>query len=114
MKKTINEQTFIQSFTDYNRENQFSVYARKKLFEYLTELERDTDLEIELDVIAICCDYNMMDIEDIAKEYRIDLSHLDAEDDDYEEQCEEIVLDYLNDHTMVLGQCVDGVVFACF
>lgn len=39
---------------------------------------------------------------------------IDNEGEDYEEQCEEAVLEYLNDNTVVLGQCADGVVFQCF
>lgn len=114
MKQSITFSQFVDAFHAYDRYDSFGYNGLRIIFDYLEQYEQDCNEEIELDVIAICCDYNMMDIEDIAKEYRIDLSHLDAEDDDYEEQREEAVLDYLNDHTMVLGQCADGVVFQCF
>lgn len=114
MKQSINFSQFVDAFHVYKRYDSFGYDGLRVIFDYLESYEQDTGEEIELDVIAICCDYNMMSIDEIAREYRIDLSHLDAEDDDYQEQCEEAIIDYLNDNTVVLGQCVDGVVFQCF
>ena len=57
MKKTINEDQFVQAFKDYGRENQFSREALKALFEYIEGLEEDTGEETELDVIALCCEF---------------------------------------------------------
>lgn len=58
MKQNINESEFIQAFVKMGRENNFSYEARQALFNYLTSLEEDTGTEIELDVIAICCEYS--------------------------------------------------------
>lgn len=114
MKQSVTFSAFVDAFRAHNRYDSFGYDGLRVIFDYLESYEQDTGEEIELDVIAICCDYNMMSFDDIAREYRIDLSHLDAEDDDYQEQCEEAILDYLNDQTMVLGQCADGIVFQCF
>ena len=57
MKKTINEDQFVQAFKDYGRENQFSREALKALFEYIEEYEDSTGEEIELDVIGLCCEF---------------------------------------------------------
>lgn len=114
MKQSITFSQFIDAFHAYDRYDSFGYDGLRVIFDYLESYEQDTGEEIELDVIAICCDYNLMSHDDIAREYRIDLSHLDAEDDDYIEQCEEAVMEYLNDNTMVLGTCDDGVVFQCF
>lgn len=114
MKQSINFSQFVDAFHAYNRYDQFGYQALRVIFDYLEEYEDSTGEEVELDVIAICCDYNVNDAATIARDYSIDLSHLDVEDDDYEEQCEKAVLEYLNDHTMVLGQCVDGIVYQCF
>lgn len=108
MKQSITFGQFVDAFHAYDRYDSFGYKALRVIFDYLEQCEQDTGEEIELDVIAICCDYTMMDIEDIIKEYRIDVSDVDADD------LEEYVLDYLNDQTMVLGQCADGVVFQCF
>ena len=108
MKQSINFSAFCDSFRAHDRYDSFGYHGLRVIFDYLESYEQDTGEEIELDVIAICCDYNMMAIEDIVKEYRIDVSDVDADD------LEWFVLEYLNDNTMVLGQCVDGVVFQCF
>lgn len=58
MKTTVNESQFIDAFTKMNRENNFSYEGRKALFEYLDQYEQDTGEEVELDVIALCCEYS--------------------------------------------------------
>ena len=85
MKKTIDQQAFIQSFTDYNRESQFSVKARKELFQYMEECEAGSGTEYELDVIALCCEFTEYDS---IKECIEAFKHLDdfefcETDDDY-------------------------------
>lgn len=57
MKQTINIHQFRDSF-QAQRPNQFSYSALSALFDYLEELERDLGYEIELDVIALCCDWS--------------------------------------------------------
>lgn len=68
MKQTINESDFIRQFSAYGRENQFSRAGLRMLFEHLEQLEQDCDMEIELDVIALCCDFREIDIKDIERE----------------------------------------------
>jgi hypothetical protein len=114
MKQSVNFSAFCAAFHAYDRYDSFGYDALKVIFDYLEDYEEQCNEELELDVIAICCDYCVNDAATIARDYRIDLSHLDAEDDDYEEQCEEAVIEYLNDHTMVLGQCSTGIVYQCF
>lgn len=114
MKQTVNFSTFVDAFRAYDRYGSFGYDGLRVIFDYLEEYEDSTGEEIELDVVAICCDYNLMHWSDIAQEYRIDLSHINDADDDYDEQAEEAVIDYLNDNTMVLGQCAAGIVFQCF
>lgn len=108
MKQSINFSQFVDAFHAYDRYDSFGYAGLRIIFDYLEQYEQDCNEEIELDVIAICCDYNMMAIEDIINEYRIDVSDVDEDD------VEQYVIDYLNDWTMVLGRCVDGVVFHCF
>ena len=65
MKITINEYQFEQAFKNAGRGNQFSYEALKALFEYLQSYEDDGGEEIELDVIALCCEFTEYeDIED--------------------------------------------------
>ena len=114
MKQSTTFSAFVDAFHAHDRYDQFGYKALRVIFDYLEEYEDSTGEEVELDVIAICCDYTLSDADTIARDYSIDLAHLDAEDDDYAEQCEEAVLEYLNDHTLVLGQCADGIVYQCF
>lgn len=98
MKQSVNFSAFIDAFHAYKRYDQFGYKALKILFEYLEEYEESTGEEIELDVIALCCDYSVDSVADIASNYDIDLS--DCEDD---EERKAAVLDYLQDNTQVCG-----------
>ncbi len=57
MKQTVTEYQFIESFRACGRETQFSVAARRALFEYLEEYEKETCFELELDPVGICCEF---------------------------------------------------------
>lgn len=109
MKQTINEHDFIDAFRVADRLENFSYEARQALFEYLEQYEEDTGVELELDPIAICCDFSEDSPEDIANNYGIDLS--ECEDDEEKEQA---VLDYLNDNTTVVGVTPSGIVYQVF
>ena len=61
MKQTIDLNGFHQAFTDYGRGNQFSPAALDALFDYYQDIEDSTGEEMELDVIAICCDWGEYD-----------------------------------------------------
>lgn len=110
MKQSVNFSAFVDAFHKHNRYEQFGYEALHVIFDYLEGYEEDSGIEFELDVIAICCDYTVQGHTGIAQDYSIDLSEAEG-DADAEEQ---LVLDYLNDHTMVLGQCDTGIVYQCF
>jgi hypothetical protein len=57
MKQTINANAFHDAFKDFNRLDTFSYEGRQALFNYLEVLEEDCAIEIELDVIGLCCEY---------------------------------------------------------
>jgi len=57
MKKSVNFYDFEDSFKKMDRVNNFTYEGLKALFEYLESYEEDTGTEIELDVIALCCEY---------------------------------------------------------
>lgn len=70
MKKTISLYDFRKGFEDMNRSNNFSYEGLTALFEYFEQLENDCSIEIELDVIAICCEYTEYEnIEELQKNY---------------------------------------------
>jgi Holliday junction resolvase RusA-like endonuclease len=54
---TINKYSFTEAFRQIRPDN-FSYEGQKALYEYLENLSEDIGTPIELDVIAICCDYS--------------------------------------------------------
>lgn len=112
MKKTINRHFFITAFDLAGRADQFSRDARDSLYDYYSDLEADTGSEIELDVIAICCDWTeYASAVEAAEVYgwerkepedeRADRSHYDA-------------LVFLHDNTTTLELPSGGVVVMNF
>ena len=61
MIKTINKYDFIDAFKKMGREENFSYNGLVALYEYLEMLEDDTGQEMELDVIALCCEFTEYD-----------------------------------------------------
>ena len=110
MKTTINFYQFAEAFRDLRPDN-FSREALVLLFDYFEELEADIGEEIEFDCIGICCDYCEDTFEGIIDNYSINVS--DCEDEDARA---DTVLEFLNDHTQVLGltDAGDSVVYAVF
>ena len=56
MKETITESQFIDRFKAIRPDN-FSYSGLRALFEYLEQYEEYSGQELELDVIALCCDF---------------------------------------------------------
>ena len=119
MKQTINNASqFRDAFHQAWRGYQFSYDALGLHFDYF----EDCDPDMELDVIAICCEYTEDTVENIAGNYDIDLSNASDGADEASayglEQIAkaelEIVLDYLNNHTSVVGETSSGIVYADF
>ncbi len=71
MKQTINLSDFRDAFQKI-RPNNFSYEGLEVLFNYLEELEKDSGEELELDVIALCCDYTESSVEDALESYNLD------------------------------------------
>jgi len=70
MHKQINFYDFERAFVNMGRENQFTYEGKKALFEHLEEYEESTGHKIELDVIAICCDFQEFEsLEDFKCQY---------------------------------------------
>jgi len=57
MKQSINEHKFRDAFYKMGRGEQFSYAGLSALYDYLEQLGDDIGEEIELDVIALCCEY---------------------------------------------------------
>jgi hypothetical protein len=103
MIQTINKYGFEQAFKQAGRGEQFSYAALGALFDYFEEYEESTGEQIELDVVAICCEYSEENYKDIADSYSLDL-----EEDESEQMHIEQVRDFLNHHTIIVDE-TDGV-----
>lgn len=108
MKTTVNRYAFERAFADAGRKDQFSYEGLKALFEYLEQYEEDTGEEIELDVIALCCDYYEDTPEAIAANYSIEIEGMD------EDEIVDAVREYLMDQGAYCGEFPGGFVYSSF
>ena len=98
-----NASQFRDQFHRADRGEQFSYEALGLLFDHFEA----GSPEMELDVIAICCEYREASPLEIAQDYALDW------DDTDEESSAKAVLDYINDKTMVVGVTAAGhIVFS--
>jgi len=73
MITTINEYDFIDAFKKMGRTDNFSYRGLIALYDYLEILEDDIGQPIELDVIALCCEYAEYDnLEEFQADYSED------------------------------------------
>jgi len=107
MKQTINFNQFYDAFQAIRPDN-FSYEGLKVLFDYFEQLEEETGIEYDLDVIAICCEYSEMTYGEVISYYIYndgtvydDIWHDLVECGDEEER-NELILGWLQDRTTVL------------
>ncbi len=73
MKQTVYLNDFRSAFDKMNRKENFSYEGLEKLFEYFEQLEEDIGEEVELDVIAICCDFTEYEnFKELRKQHNVD------------------------------------------
>jgi hypothetical protein len=105
MKTTVNVYDFHREF-ELIRPNNFSRAGLNVLFDYFDEYEQESGEEMELDVIAICCDFTEATWQEIAENYSIDLTEAELGGEKYE-----IVKTYLEDQGALIGEVDGGFVY---
>ncbi len=76
--QTVNKSAFHDAFRNYGRLENFSYEGRSALYDYLESYVEDTGEPMELDVIALCCDFSeYADIEEYNAEYGTEYEHWD-------------------------------------
>lgn len=101
MHKRIYLSDFIEDFNDHGRDDQFSPAALEALFEFFEELEDETGELVELDVIAICCDFTEYDSpQDCAEDIFLDVEGMEDKD----------IISLLQEHTIVIPLKSGGLV----
>ena len=115
--QTIGFSDFAHAFETRGRAAQFTPDGLRVLFDYLDECEDSTGAPIELDVIALCCEYSEDTVTELADQHDIALDPDDVGDMGEDEQADalkEAVLAYLADHTSVCGDTDDTIVYEVF
>jgi len=99
MKITVTESMFREQFKRVRPEN-FTNAALESLFAYYEEIEQGSGEEMELDIIAICCDWTEYNSAlEAAESYGFKAS---AGDDERADTNERAALEFLTDETTVL------------
>ena len=106
IKSYINQSEFVDALTRTYDNSNFSYEGKVALFEYLEQLSDDIGEDIELDPIAICCEYSeYSDLDEAAREY-FEYEGMTYGDDSEElesvEEVEEKARKFLNDRTQVI------------
>lgn len=109
MYQTITFSAFCDAFRDMNRNENFSYAGKRALYDYLEDCADQTGEDVELDVIALCCEYAESSLEEVIQDYSIDVA--DAEDDD---EKADIVEDYLQDNTCLVARNGETFIYAQF
>lgn len=104
MFQSVTFSSFCDSFHNLDRQDQFTYAGKRVLFDYLEEYEAATGDSVELDVIALCCEYVESTHAEVMRDYSLD-----------SDTTEEQVLEWLQDNTSVCGETKEGtIVFAQF
>ena len=101
---------FREAFRLAGRMDQFSYEGLEVLFDYLEELSEDTGEPVELDPVALCCEYYESSIKEIIDQYNLDVSYVEGDED----EIKEMVREYLEYKTSVCGEVCGGFVYAAF
>ncbi len=104
MIQTINLSDFRDAFKRMGRKDQFSYEALELIFDNIEEYESKTGDLQELDVIALCCEWNESTPAEIIEQYETDINTEGMDDDEIAAAAYE----WLNDETIVAGQTAAG------
>jgi len=106
MKQNISFCSFCDEFNGGSYENNFSYDGKKALFEYLENYEEECETEIDLDIIALCCEYcEFEDIDDYLSSYNSDIDkeeYTDEEDGLDTEEYHQAVLNEIEQKTQLI------------
>ncbi len=97
MKIKLSLEQFRDLFTKYNRADNFTYEAINLIYNHLID-------EDDIDIVAICCQYNEMSFDEAVKYFNIDF-------DEESELIETCVYKYLTQKTFVLGVTDNTILF---
>jgi hypothetical protein len=109
MHTLVTESIFIDEFKKFDSQHSFSRAALIDLFAHLEECGEGGGAGVELDVMAICCDFTESTVDEILKDYDTDIDTDGMCDDEKLEA----VTEWLEEQTHVVGVNDDRIVFNC-
>ena len=72
MYQSITFSSFCDAFHHMGRADQFTYKGKRALFDYIEQFEEDAGQPIELDVIALCCEYSEDDLTSVLESYSLE------------------------------------------
>lgn len=118
MKQEVGFNAFCDGFSP-NRENNFSYEGKRALFDYLEQYEEDCGQEIELDIVALCCEYvEYENVEEYLKDYETDIDKEDyafyENEEDIKEEFEKAVKEEISNKTTLIEVEGEGFIIGCY
>ena len=102
MKRNVTFTDFERAFVDFGRDKSWSIDGLAMVYDEITDFEADTGEEVELDVIAIDCEFcEYKTLKDALEDYDID--YLDSEGDFESTEVDCFVDDHVIQHWQIDG-----------
>ena len=99
--ETVNFSSFCDAWNrSDDRKNSFSYQGKRALFDYLEEHSESTGEPVELDIIALDCEY--VEYENAIEAWRVYEGYSAPGEEEKEDITEEEALEYLNNNTQVI------------
>jgi len=102
MYQSVNLHEFRDAFRIYDRTENFSYEGLELIYNWIEEVEESTGEQIQLDVIAFCCDFVEADLEEINQNFDKSFESLDD------------AWSWLLYETEVLGKTDNSIVYQAF
>jgi hypothetical protein len=111
MKQSVNFYDFCRAFETSGRNDNFSYEGKRALFDYLEDYEDSCGEDLELDVVALCCEFSEYpSAVECISDCGYDYIPRDCYDEDERENS---ALEYLNDNTLLI-QFDGGIIIQDF
>jgi len=113
MKEDVSFNRFCDAF-QIRKEN-FTYEGKRALFDYLEEYEESTGETIELDIIALCCEYaEYKDVNEYLNDYDTDIDREEYEKNDDPEGFEAAVLTEISEKTTLIMIDDNAFIIGCY
>lgn len=112
--QTVNQYQIIDIVNKHDRLDNFGYQGWLKLFDHIEQESEDTGQNIEVDIVAWCCEYNMHESpQEVFDNHSTGIDYVDWLGMDDEEKLEAIC-EFLADNTTLVCCEDDCIIFACF